>query len=834
MGQTVRRRGHARPASLRLATRQHFAPGTIAGAIAQSLAAVTLTTAAALAVPGAAQAADTRAPAPQAAESRKTYDIPAGPLEAALNRFGRAAGILLSFPPELTAGLRSPGLRGSYTVPEALPLLLQGTGLATVAQANGGYSLVRQAGPTDKESTLPVVTVAASAAQPGDLPRPYAGGQAARGGQLGLLGNKDVMDTPFNITSYTWQTVQDQQARSVADVVVNDPSVRNINPTAGRFDQFSIRGFRIINSDIAFGGLYGMLSTYSVAVEMAERIEVLKGPSAMLTGMSPNGSVGGNINVVPKRAEDRPLTEFTPSYASDAQFGGHVDVGRRFGPDNSWGVRFNGAYRKGDVAVDDQALELGLGELGLDFRGERLRLAADLGHQERNVDAPLERVRLANGLAVPKAPDADKNFAQPWTYAITRDSHVVLRGEYDLAQEVTAYAAAGVRRGRYDFLTHLATVTNAQGDFTFSPSYYLRNEDATTAEAGVRTRFDTGPVRHAVTFGASQFRLEVRDRTQSFAASTSNLYNPILRPAPTISNPSNDLPKTSERELTSLALADTLSVLEERVQLTLGARHQRVESEAFNATTGARTANYDESAVTPALGLVVQVRPHVSLYANYIEGLTQGPTAPNTAANAGEVFAPFKSKQVEAGAKAEFGRVITTISLFQIRQPSALTDPVTNVFGLDGEQRHRGIEWNVFGEPANGIRLLGGAMLLDAELTRTAGGANDGKQAPGVPRVHVNLGGEWDVPFLPGLTLTARAIHTGSQYVDARNTQEIPRWTRYDIGARYVVTSGGRPVTLRATIENLFNKSYWASAPDGLGMSLGAPRTVLVSASLGF
>lgn len=779
--------------------------------------------------------AQAREPGAQAAAQTRTYNIPAGPLAAALNRFAEEAGALLTASGELTKGKTSPGLKGSYSVQAGFAALLADTGLEAFRQGDGSYGL--RAAPVVSRSgdalLAPVTVTADRGAVAGELPKPYAGGQVARGGRVGLLGAKDVMDTPFNQTSYTAELMQNQQTRSVADVVVNDPSVRNINPNAGRFDQFLMRGFRIINSDIAFGGLYGMLSTYSVAVEMAERAEVLKGPSALLNGMSPNGAVGGGINLVPKRAGDRPLTQFTASYASDAQIGGHLDVGRRFGPDNSVGVRFNGAYRKGDIAVDDQALKLGLGELGLDFRGEQLRLSADLGHQERNVDAPLERVSLAGGLAIPGAPAANKNFAQPWTYANTRDTHLVLRGEYDLTPEVTAYAAAGARRGRYDFLTHSVRVTNAQGNFTVQPNNFLRDEDARTAEAGLRMQFDTGPVRHALNLSANQFRLAVHQRSQNIStASTSNLYNPATRAAPSLAGVSNDLPKISETELSSLAVADTLSMLDDTVQLTLGARHQQVKVEAFNATTGARTSTYDEQAVTPAVGLVVKLRPNVALYANYIEGLTQGPTAPTTAANAGEVFAPFKSKQVEAGAKVDFGSLTTTLSAFRIEQPSALTNGNTNVFGLDGEQRNRGIELNVFGELQRGVRLLGGVMLIDGELVKTAGGTNDGNSAVGVSRVNLNLGAEWDPAFLPGLTLTARAIHTGAAYLDAANTQKVASWTRYDLGARYVLQTGRTPVTLRATVENLLDRNYW-SATD-FGLSLGAPRTVLLSATVGF
>ena len=60
----------------------------------------------------------------------------------------------------------------------------------------------------------------------GAPPAPYAGGQVATGGSLGLLGNRSVMDTPFNQTNYTAELIANQQARTIRDVLVNDPSVR--------------------------------------------------------------------------------------------------------------------------------------------------------------------------------------------------------------------------------------------------------------------------------------------------------------------------------------------------------------------------------------------------------------------------------------------------------------------------------------------------------------------------------------------------------------------------------------------------------------------------------
>lgn len=76
-----------------------------------------------------------------------------------------------------------------------------------------------------------------------ELPPEYAGGQVARGGRLGILGNKDMMDTSFNQTSYTSKLIQDQQANFMSDALKNDPSV-----SSGALPSTGIDGFFIRDS----------------------------------------------------------------------------------------------------------------------------------------------------------------------------------------------------------------------------------------------------------------------------------------------------------------------------------------------------------------------------------------------------------------------------------------------------------------------------------------------------------------------------------------------------------------------------------------------------------
>lgn len=784
--------------------------------------------------------ATTFIPAASAGESASTrsYQIPAGSLGRNLVNVAADAGIALSFDPALTEGRSSPALTGNYTVREALNRLLAGSELELVARSDGSYTLKKAPVPVstnaEEATTLAEVSVAASPELPSEHLAPYAGGQVARGGRIGMLGNKDVMDTPFSITSYTQELIQNQQASTLGDLVANEPSMRSTNPKGGRFDQFSIRGFRLFNSDVALNGMFGLIPTYTVPVEGAERVEILKGPNALLTGMAPSGAVGGTVNLVTKRAEDTPLTQVTASYATESQAGLHLDVGRRFGQDNQWGVRLNAVRQDGDTSFSDQSIERGLTTLGLDFRGERARLYGDLVHQERRGTAPMERVAVANGAEVPDADRIGSNFAQKWTYANTVDTTALVRGELDLTENTTTYAAFGARRGRYDFLRMAPVTVNSSGNFSARPRKFLRDEDAVSGEAGVRVaNIVTGEVTHAVNLNASVFKIQFGNAdARSGSNIISNIYNPIDVAKPTISL-SDNVPRSGETELTSFALTDTLSFLQERVQLTLGARQQRVVVKAYDEATGAKDSEYDENTLTPAVALLVKANAGISLYGNYIEALSQGPTAPLTADNPGEVFSPTKTKQLEAGVKFDWGRFGSTFSVFRIEQPNSFTDASTNIFSVNGEQRNTGFEWSIFGEPTANTRILGGLMWLDGELTETANGKFDGNTAIGVAKINANIGGEWDTSFLPGMTLTARIIYTGDQYLNQANTQEIPDWMRMDIGARYVFQSGGKTVTLRANVENLFDERYWESASD-FGISFSTPRTALLSATIDF
>jgi len=379
-----------------------------------------------------------------------------------------------------------------------------------------------------------------------------------------------------------------------------------------------------------------------------------------------------------------------------------------------------------------------------------------------------------------------------------------------------------------------ATLLDNDGNYRFNISSFPIIYETRTAETGVRGQIATPALKHQLVFKWTGIKSETSGKSGQSTVIYDNLYQQMGSDDPGWGR-LDSLTKYSERNMTGFVIGDIISTHDDRYQLMLGARRQTLESKSWNSDTGAYRPEqyYKDSATSPAVGFVYKPKSNLSFYTNYMEGLQRGGTAPVTAANALESLPAAKAKQFEIGAKYDWGKIASSLSLFQIKVPSAYTDAVTNLYGMYGEQQNRGIEMNIFGEPAKNFRLIGGVTIMDNKLKKTANGTNNGHKPQGVSDIVVALSGEWDVPAVDGLTLTGRVAHNGSQYIDAANTQKVPSWTTYDIGARYVIKSMDNPVTIRATVNNVFNKRYWSGMTyyDGR-VYLGAARTFLLSASM--
>ncbi|EKO3918143.1 TonB-dependent siderophore receptor [Vibrio fluvialis] len=711
--------------------------------------------------------------------------------------------------------------------------------VAALALGQTGYVGAEEIA-TQSSEAKEVITIVGSQV---DLGGDYQGGQVARSGRAGIFGNQDFMDTPFSSSNYTSKLIEDQQAKSVGDVLKNDPTVRQAVGYGNFQELYMIRGFPVYSDDMTLNGVYGILPRQYVAAEMLERVEVFRGANSFVNGAAPGGSaIGGSINLVPKRAGSEPLTRVTLGTQSGGQAYGAMDVARRFGDNQENGVRVNVVARNGDDAVDDQETQLGVLSLGFDHQGENLRMSADLGYQDHHIDAP--RPSVTPGSAIPSLPSSEANYEQDWTYTDEKQLFGVVRGEYDFSSQTTGWIAGGMRRGKEHNLLANPTA-DADGNLTAYLFENVREDTVMSGDTGVRHEFSTGSVGHTVVVSGSVYQSRSKNAyVMSSSTDVGSLYDydSLDQFAGLYYGGSLSDPKETERvTYSSAALADTLSLFDDQVKVMLGARLQRVETKSFDYNSGDESSSYGSTALTPSVGVVYQPMLDVSLYANYSEALLPGEIAPSTnngsdVANAGEVLKPNRSEQYEVGAKYDNGSYGAVVSLFQISKPSYMYDS-NNSYTDNGEQRNRGIELSAFGEPIESVKVLGGVTLIDAEIVKSATTASEGKQAIGVPKVQANVNIEWATPFVEGLTLEGRTLYTGSQYASADNSLELPSWTRFDLGARYGMKLGDNALTLRARVDNVTDKSYWASAggyPGSNYLVQGAPRTFVLSASYDF
>ncbi|WP_265089786.1 TonB-dependent receptor [Psychrobacter sp. H7-1] len=477
-----------------------------------------------------------------------------------------------------------------------------------------------------------VVTTSADASAQG-LPVAYEGGQVATGSRVGLLGNQDIMDTPFSTTAYTNEYIKNQQAHSVGDLLKKDPTVRVARGFGNFQEAYLMRGFVTNSDDTMFNGLYGILPRQYIATELFERVELQRGASAMLNGAAPSGgNAGGSINLLPKRAGNEPLRQLTLGYGAGDQGRVGIDVSDRFGQDDAVGVRFNAAYQDGDSAVDNESAKLGLAALGLDYRADKYRVSADFGWQDNKLDETRPNVTLSGVTAVPEAPKGDKNWAQPWSYSNEKDLFGTVRAEYDFQDNLTGYAAYGARKGEEENSLANLTVTNTDGTGSTYRFDNTREDKVQSAQLGLRGKLQLGNTQHNWTLAGDLYDQEEKGAYAFDYGNQlpTNLYRPTAHKDNSWTDTTayggnlSDPRLASETQLTSVALADTISLMDDKLKATFGVRHQNIETRSYDYSTQVKTSDYDDSEWTPSVGLVYQPNKDWSVYGNYIESLSKG------------------------------------------------------------------------------------------------------------------------------------------------------------------------------------------------------------------
>jgi iron complex outermembrane receptor protein len=693
-------------------------------------------------------------------------------------------------------------------------------------------ALAQAPAPSASASSSPPAMHAAAASTPAAsalAPVTITGKTAAPASVAGW-GDIPLAQTPVQAAIVDAKQLRDAGADRLADLVRFDAAVTDAYNAEGYIDYFTVRGFVIDNRFNFRRDDLPINAETSIPLDNKARVDVLEGISGIVAGTS---SPGGLIDVIVKRPLDVPLSSAFVQWREKNSVLGSVDISRRFGPDNQFGLRFNAAAEHIDPYVRDDVGNRTLLALAGDWRlGASTLIEAEAEQSHRSQPSVPGFSLLGNNVPTPGDPRINLND-QPWSLPTVFDATTAsLRITQRLNDDWRLVAHGLTQRLRTDDRTAFPFgCTAADGTYypdRFCPDgtfdlYDYRSEDeqrhSGTLDLSLHGNFTTGPVGHTLTTGA--LRNIVHNRfnalTYNFAGTGNVEGTAIVPPAPE----ARDTNTNRDEYSTELYLRDAIA-LDTRTTLWLGARYTRLDRGAVN-TDGSSPTRYTQSFTTPFAAATYAMWPGQIAYASWGQSV-QSDVAPNLPryTNAGQAAPAAKSRQSEIGFKGGGEQLVEwTVAAFDVEQPlfgdlglcvAGPGDPPDCTHTLVGDQHHIGLEAS--GTWRQGPwELSGGAQWLHARVEGQADESLNGKRPTNVPALSARLAASYYVVAVPGLALQGAASYESSREVLPDNSISIPSVTRFDLGARLERRISGVAWTLRAGVDNVFDRRAWRESP---------------------
>ena len=660
--------------------------------------------------------------------------------------------------------------------------------------------------------------------------------------------------TPIAATVIDAATLRDAGITRLSDAARLDPSVSDSYNSEGYISYFTVRGYALDNrTNVRRDGL-PINGETSIPLDNKSGVAILKGTSGMQAGVS---SPGGLIDLLVKRPlAVGSLTSATVGWSGRGTFGGGVDLSRRFGATAEggagvFGLRFNAAAERLEPELRAARGTRHLVALAGDARFADTGTLVEAEIEQSRREQPSQPGFSVLGDRVPEVADPrlnlnNQSWSQPNVFTATTGS---LRVTQALGRDWKLVAQGVVQRLRTDdrlafpFGCSSSTASYrearycADGTFDF---YDFRSDGerrfSHTLDLSLRGELRTGPLAHGLTLGAwrSDYRLRVADSAFNIT-SPGNIDGSAQVPA--MPDPVGPQTNRDERS-TKLYARDRIAFGASGAALWLGLRQSRVSRESV-LTDGSGATATAQSFTTPFVAGSWELAPGRLVYASWGRGVETDVT-PNTPfyATPGRPLPAAKSRQTEVGLKGATERTEWGLAAFDIARPlyADRCDPVTFdacVRSLDGTQRHRGLEaQGALRLPATGTTLRAAGLWMRARVEGTSEASLNGLRPVNVPTHKLRAGIDQTIPGWSGASASADLLHDGRREVTRENDLSIGGWTRVDLGLRWRTRQGGTEWTVRAGVDNVFDRRAWRESPTQFAHAYLfplAPRTARLS-----
>lgn len=640
-----------------------------------------------------------------------------------------------------------------------------------------------------------------------------------------------LREMPQSVRVVPRQAIDDIGAVRLEEAYDYVSGVNRQNSFGGLWDNFSIRGFAgdpNTGANFLRNGFAGNRG-YNAPRDMAnvERLEVLKGPSSALYGGS---EPGGILNIVTKKPQ------FKTGNAVEVYAGSYDTY--RTAIDSTGAItdtlayRLNMAYEdKGSFRdhIDSQRYLVAPSFTWLLSPNTVVNYDLELLRQK----VPMDRGVIAINGKVGSIP-RDRFLGEPNDGDVTIDNkthHLSL--EHEFSSDWKAKAGLAYRTTSLEgYSTEASPRTAGAIRWTTAGAPVIERErryrDYSSTDLSfqgeVHGKFTTGWLKHEVLAGVDSYRFEL-DQVMKRGRSTStyglNIYNPIYGQTPLALNttPTNTLETQNN---TGFFLQDQIAFATDW-RLLVGLRHDRFRQEIENRGNNTQTEQ-EHGVTTPRLGLTWLATPTLSVYALASESFRA-----NNGIDAGnQAFAPERGKSKEIGLKYESldKRYGGTMSVFEIDKKNVLTnDPANAGFSIAaGEARSRGIEFDFSGQVTDKVRVLANYAFIDAEITQDNNAGLVGARLINVPKQSGSALAMYEDGFSAGrYGFGAGTTYVGKRGGNSLDSFELPSYTTVRSMAYW---KPNKTLRFSLDIDNLFDKTYYASSYDVYWVTPGAPRTV--------
>jgi catecholate siderophore receptor len=639
----------------------------------------------------------------------------------------------------------------------------------------------------------------------------------------------DVNDVPQSLSVVTESQIEDQALRSIADVLMYVPGATP-GTGEGNRDQITLRGNNT-TADFFVNGVRDDVQ-YFRDLYNAERIEILRGPNAMIFG---RGGGGGIVNRVTKRSSFRPYREAALQGDSEGGFRLTGDVDLPLG--ETIGLRLNGVYE------DAESFRRGVGierygvnpVLGAAFGDTRIDLSYEYFHDRRTADrgVPAFQGRPIRGFDRTFFGDPEQSFARI-------DAHVV-----SLAVEHRFSDSAILRNrtsyGEYDkfYQNIFPGAVNPAGTQVALSAYNdtLKRQNL-FSQTDLVVEGDLGGLSHTLLLGFELGKQDTvgRRRNGFFVSSASpngvgSINVPLTAPTigadviflPVNNNAGRTPANFNQGDASVLAFyAQEQLRISDRLQIVAGLRYDRFELDVLNRNNG-QTFGRVDNLLSPRLGLIVKPVPDLSVYASYSRSYL--PSAGDQFGSldvTSQSLKPERFDNYEIGAKWEpIPGLLATIALYRLdRTNTRALDPVTNLTVLTGAQRSKGLEIGLERNITDQWQVSAGYALQEAEITRSTAAAPKGREVPLVPRHQFSVWNRFDVGKRLGFGLGV--IAASRSFASISNQVTLPGYTRVDAAVFYELSDG---IEAQVNVENLLGADHFPTAHSDNNIAPGAPTT---------